>query len=86
MLEYQGKFLFVSNVRTDQGLTSQMLAYDTAKAAEIKSHEEVKYALELDTVILAHFMVMNEYGVTIDNLEKIIDNQPPIETEELSAE
>lgn len=86
MPEYQGKFLFVSNVRTDQGLTSQMLAYDTAKAAEIKYHEEVKYALELDTVILAHFMVMNEYGVTIDNLEKIIDNQPPIETEELSAE
>lgn len=81
MLEYEGKYLFVSNVRTDQGLTSQMLAYDTAKAAEIKYHEEVKYALELDTVILAHFMVMNEYGVTIDNLEKIIDNQPPVELE-----
>lgn len=86
MPEYEGKYLFVSNVRTDEGLSSQMLGYDTAKGAEIKYHEEVKYGLELDTVILAHYMVMNEYGVVIDNLEKIIDNQPPIEPEELSAE
>lgn len=81
MPEYEGKYLFVKNVRTDEELSSQMLAYDTAKAAEIKYHEEVKYGLELNSVVLAHYMVINEYGVIIDNLEKIIDNQPPIETE-----
>lgn len=86
MPEYEGKFLFVQNVRTDQGLASQMLGYDTAKEAEIKYHEEVGYALQLDTIVLAHFMVMNEYGVVIDSLEKIIDNTPPIEPEELEAE
>lgn len=86
MPEYEGKFLFVQNVRTDQGLASQMLGYDTAKEAEIKYHEEVGYALQLDTIVLAHFMVMNEYGVVIDNLEKIIDNTPPIEPEEFEAE
>ncbi len=86
MPEYEGKFLFVQNVRTDQELASQMLGYDTAKEAEIKYHEEVGYALQLDTIVLAHFMVMNEYGVVIDNLEKIIDNTPPIEPEELEAE
>lgn len=86
MPEYEGKFLFVQNVRTDQGLASQMLGYDTAKEAEIKYHEEVGHALQLDTIVLAHFMVMNEYGVVIDNLEKIIDNTPPIEPEELEAE
>lgn len=86
MPEYEGKYLFVSNVRTDQGLASSMLGYDTAKEAEIKYHEEVKYGLELDTIILAHYMVVNEYGVVVDNLEKIIDNQLPIEPEELSAE
>ena len=85
MPEYEGKFLFVQNVRTDQGIASHMLVYDTAKAAEIKYHEEVKYGLELDTVILAHYMVMNEYGVVINNLEKIIDNTTPIETEEIEA-
>lgn len=86
MPEYEGKFLFVQNVRTDQGLASQMLGYDTAKEAEIKYHEEVGYTLQLDTIVLAHFMVMNEYGVVLDNLEKIIDNTPPIEPEELEAE
>ena len=87
MPEYEGKYLFVSNVRTtDQGLSSQMLAYDTAKEAEIQYHQEVKYGLELDTVILAHYMVMNEHGVIIDNPEKIIDNTPPIEPEELESE
>lgn len=86
MPEYEGKFLFVQNVRTDQGPASQMLGYDTAKEAEIKYHKEVGYALQLDTIVLAHFMVMNEYGVVIDNLEKIIDNTPPIEPEELEAE
>lgn len=86
MPEYEGKFLFVQNVRTDQGLASQMLGYDTAKEAEIKYHEEVGYALKLDTIVLAHFMVMNEYGVVLDNLEKIIDNTPPIKPEEHEAE
>lgn len=86
MPEYEGKYLFVSNVRTDQGLASQMLGYDTAKEAEIKYHDEVSYGLKLDTIILAHYMVINEYGVVIGNLEKTIDNQPPVEPEELEAE
>lgn len=81
MPEYEGKYLFVSNVRTDQGLASQMLGYDTEKEAEIKYHDEVSYALKLDTIVLAHFMVINEYGVVISNLEKTIDNQSPVEVE-----
>ena len=82
MPEYTGKYLFVSNVRTGDSLASSMLGYDTAKEAEIKYHDEVSYGLKLDTITLAHYMVMNEYGVVVDNLEKIIDNQPPVEIEE----
>lgn len=81
MPEYNGKFLFISNVRTGDNLASTMLGYDTEKEAEIKYHDEVSYGLKLDTITLAHYMVINEYGVIIDNLEKIIDNQPPIDAE-----
>lgn len=82
MPEYEGKYLFVSNVRTEQGITPQILSYDTAKQAEIKYHDEVSYGLQLDTIILAHYLVMNEYGVIIDNLVKTIDNQEPVVEEE----
>lgn len=75
MPEYTGKYLFISNVRIGDSVASQMLAYDTEKEAEIKFHDEVSYGLKLDTIVIAHYMVMNEYGVRIDNLEKTIDNQ-----------
>lgn len=81
MPEYNGKFLFISNVRTGDNLASSILGYDTEKEAEIKYHDEVSYGLKLDTITLAHYMVMNEYGVIVSNLEKIIDNQPPIDAE-----
>lgn len=75
MSEYQGKYFFISNVRTNDNITSQMLAYDTEKEAEIKFYDEVSYGLQLDTITLAHYIVVNEYGVKVNNLEKIIDNQ-----------
>lgn len=81
MPEYSGKFLFVSNVRTGDTVASSMLGYDTEKEAEIKYHDEVSYGLKNDAITLAHYMVMNEYGVRVSNLEKIIDNQPPVEPE-----
>jgi hypothetical protein len=82
MPEYEGKYLFVSNVRTEEGLASQMLGYDTLKEAEIKYHQEVAYGLQLDTIELAHYFVMNEYGVIMGNLETTIDNIPPVEESE----
>lgn len=81
MPEYEGKYLFISNVRTDQGLASQMLGYDTAKEAEITYHNEVSYGLGLDSIIIAHYEVVNEYGVIVDNLVKTIDNQEPAPVE-----
>lgn len=81
MPEYEGKYFFVKTVRTNNDVSSQILAFDSAKEAEIKYHEEVAYGLGLDTIILAHYMVMNEYGVIYDNLEKNIDNQQPVEVE-----
>lgn len=84
MLEYEGKYFFIKTVRTNNDVSSQILAFDSAKEAEIKYHEEVTYGLQLDTILLAHYMVINEYGVIYDNLEKIIDNIPPVkETEEV---
>lgn len=74
MPEHTGKYFFVSNVRIGDNVTAQMLGYDTEKLAEIKYHEEVKYGLELDTITRAHYMVINEYGVKVGNLEKTIDN------------
>lgn len=75
MPEYTGKYFFVSNVRIGDDVTAQMLGYDTEKEAEIKFHDEVSYGLKLDTITLAHYMVINEYGVKSVNLEKTIDNQ-----------
>ena len=51
------------------------------KAAEIKYHNEVLYGLQLDTLELGYYVVQNEYGVKIGNLEKIIDNQEPLDAE-----
>ena len=79
--EYAGKYIYVSNVRTGKQLASEMLGYDTLRAAEIKFHDEVSYGLKLDSITLAHYMVINEYGVVIENLERTIDNQPPVEPE-----
>lgn len=79
--EYAGKYIFISNVRTGNQLASEMLGYDTLRAAEIKFHDEVSYGLKLDSITLAHYMVINEYGVVIENLERTIDNQPPVEPE-----
>lgn len=81
MPEYKGKYLFISNVRTEEGLASQILGYDTAKEAEIKFFDEVSYGLKSDGIILAHYIVVNEYGVKLGDLERIIDNQIPIATE-----
>lgn len=75
MSEYKGKYLFVSNVRTGETLASQVLGYDTEREAEVKFHDTVSYGLDLDTITLAHYIVVNEYGVKVGNLEKIIDNQ-----------
>lgn len=81
MPEYQGNYLFIKNVRIGDELSSEMLGYDTLRAAEIKFHDEVSYGLKLDSITLAHYMVINEYGVVIENLERTIDNQPPVEPE-----
>jgi hypothetical protein len=81
MPEYQGNYLFIKNVRIGDELSSEMLGYDTPRAAEIKFHDEVSYGLKLDSITLAHYMVINEYGVVIENLERTIDNQPPVEPE-----
>lgn len=74
MPEYKGKYLFISNVRTGETFSSQMLGYDTEREAEIKYHEEVAYGLKLDTITLAHYFVMNEYGVVVNNLVATINN------------
>lgn len=79
--EYNGKFLFISSVRTKDGLVPSTFAYDTEREAEIKYHHEVEYGLQDANIILAHYIVVNEYGVKYDNLEKIIDNQPTPEPE-----
>jgi hypothetical protein len=73
--EYTRKYLFVSNVRIGDSVASSMLGYDTEREAEIKYHDEVSYGLKNADIVLAHYMVMNEYGVISGGLEKIIDNQ-----------
>lgn len=76
---FESKYFFSSNVRTSDGAVSaQMLAYNTAKEAEIKFHDEVSYGLKLDTIQLAHYTVTNEYGVVYENLTKTIDNLPVV--------
>lgn len=81
MPEYTGKFIFRCNVKVGDGVTTQSFVFDTEKEAEIKYHNEVLYGLQLDTLVLAYYVVQNEYGVKIGNLEKIIDNQEPVEIE-----
>lgn len=79
MPEYEGKYIFRCNVKIGEEVTTQSFVYDTEKEAEIKYYNEVIYGLQLDTVVLAYYVVQNEYGVKIGNLEKIIDNQEPVE-------
>lgn len=79
MPEYQGNYLFIKNVRIGDELSSEMLSYDTLRAAEIKFHDEVSYGLKLDNITLAHYMITNEYGVVIENLERTIDNLTRVE-------
>lgn len=79
MPEYQGNYIFIKNVRIGDELSSEMLGYDTLRAAEIRFHDEVSYGLKLDSITLAHYMITNEYGVVIENLERTIDNQPRVE-------
>lgn len=81
MPEYTGKFIFRCNVKDGDEVTTQSFVFDTEKEAEIKYHNEVLYGLQLDTLVLAYYVVQNEYGVKIGNLEKIIDNQEPVEIE-----
>lgn len=81
MPEYTGQYFFISNVRTGNTVASEMLGYSTEKEAEIKYHDTVSYGLKLDTITLAHYIVVNEYGIKVGNLEKIIDNIPPVENE-----
>jgi len=79
--EYEGKFIFRCNVKVEGDTTTQSFVYNTEKEAEIKYHNEVLYGLQLDTLELAYYVVQNEYGVKIANLEKIIDNQEPLDAE-----
>ena len=76
MSEYSGKYFFIQIVRTGESVASEMLGYDTERAAEIKFHDEVSYGLKNNDVIFAYYTVINEYGVKVGNLEKIIDNLP----------
>lgn len=79
--EYSGKYFFVQIVRTNNDVASSMLGYDTEREAEIKFHDEVSYGLKNNDIALAFYTVINEYGVRVSNLEKIIDNQQPVEVE-----
>lgn len=81
MPEYEGKYIFRCNVKIGEEVTTQSFVYDTEKEAEIKYYNEVLYGLQLDTVVLAYYVVQNEYGVKMGNLEKIIDNQEPVDAE-----
>lgn len=77
-MEFTTNYLFESNVRTINGdkqeMASQILGYDTLKAAEIKYFEEVAYGLKLNNIVLAHYQVTDEYGSLVNNLMKTIDN------------
>ena len=83
MSEYSGKYFFIKSVRTGDDVAPQMLGFDTEREAEIKYHDEVSYGLKNADVTLAYYTVINEYGVKVGNLEKIIDNQPPVEVPEV---
>lgn len=83
MPEYSGKYFFIKSVRIGDDVAPQMLGFDTEREAEIKYHDEVSYGLKNTDVTLAYYTVINEYGVKVGNLEKIIDNQPPVEVPEV---
>lgn len=83
MPEYSGKYFFIKSVRIGDDVAPQMLGFDTEREAEIKYHDEVSYGLKNADVTLAYYTVINEYGVKVGNLEKIIDNQPPVEVPEV---
>lgn len=72
--EYDGKYLLVSNVRTNKEFNTDIKTFESVKNAEIEFYNEVTNSLQDDNIILAHYVVMNEYGVKQDNLERIIDN------------
>lgn len=75
MIENNKKYLLIVNVRTSNGLSSDVFYFDTPTDAEIEFYAKVSVAIQDKDIILAHYIVVNEYGVKLDNLEKIIDNQ-----------
>lgn len=83
MNEYTGKYFLDKNVRLNNGeVTASKGTYDTADAAEIAYYNEVSYGLSNADVELAHYRVVNEYGVLYMNLERLIDRVPAPEPEE----
>lgn len=74
------KYFFISIVHTTDSddVTSQMLGYDSLREAEIKFHDEVSYGLKLDNIKVAHFQVINEYGMLQNGLTRTIatENAP----------
>ena len=83
MNEYAGKYFLEKNVRLGNGeVTCIKQDYATADEAEIAYHNEVAYGLANEDVILAHYDVVNEYGVKYAGLERTIDRVPaPVEGE-----
>lgn len=77
-MDFETKYFFISNIRTSDGekeqVAAQMLTFDSQRTAEIKFYDEVAYGLKLNNLILAHYVVTDEFGSTVNNLFKIIDN------------
>ena len=69
------KYLLVINVRTAKGLSSDVFYFDTPNDAEINFYSKVSEAIQNENIVLAHYIVVNEQGVKLGNLERIIDNQ-----------
>lgn len=87
MNEYEGKYFLEKNVRLKNGEVSCIKQdYATADEAEIAYHNEVAYGLANQDIILAHYDVVNEYGVKYEHLEKLIDRVPAPEPEEEQPE
>ena len=80
---YTGKYFLEKNVRLENGeVTCVKQDYASADEAEIAFHNEVAYGLANSDVILAHYDVVNEYGVKYAGLERLIDRVPvPVEGE-----
>lgn len=74
--EYDGEYLLISNVRTNNkfNINTDIKTFESVKNAEIEFYNEVTTSLQDDSIILAHYVVTNEYGVKQNNLERIIDN------------